>query len=135
MNLLATPFFGLIWRTPVLRRGAMACVLLALLASAAEIAVALSLVPILASLGVGAGTELSDFVSHIPPAAWLLLFALAAVVRSTTNWLSSVQDEHGTQELVVSLQSRLYGALAAAHWDTVRRLAPSTITSALQTQT
>ncbi len=135
MNLLATPFFGLIWRTPPLRRGAMACVLLALLASAAEIAVALSLVPILASLGVNAGIELSDFVSRIPPAAWLLLFALAAVVRSATNWLSSVQDERGTQELVVSLQSRLYGALAAAHWDTVRRLAPSTITSALQTQT
>jgi len=46
-----------------------------------------------------------------------------------------MQDERGSQELVVSLQSRLYRALAAAHWDTVRRLAPPTITSALQTQT
>ena len=135
MKPLALPFLELIWRTPTLRRGAIICVVLALFASAAEIAVALSLVPILASLGVGAGIELSDFISRIPPAAWLILFALAAIVRSTANWLSSVQDERGTQELVVSLQSRLYGALAAAHWDTVRRLAPSTITSALQTQT
>ena len=135
MKPLALPFLALIWRTPTLRRGAITCVVLALFASAAEIAVALSLVPILASLGVGAGIELSDFISRIPPAAWLILFALAAIVRSTANWLSSVQDERRTQELVVSLQSRLYGALAAAHWDTVRRLAPSTITSALQTQT
>jgi len=64
-----------------------------------------------------------------------MLFALAAIVRSWVNWLSSMQDERSTQELVVSLQSRLYRALGAAHWDTVRRLAPPTITSALQTQT
>jgi ABC-type siderophore export system fused ATPase/permease subunit len=56
-----------------------------------------SLVPILASFGVEAGSELTNFV--------------------------------------VSLQSRIYRALAAAHWDAVRRLAPPTITSALQTQT
>jgi len=132
---LASPFLALIWRTPTLRRGAIICVALALVASVAEIAVALSLVPILASLGVGAGIELSDFVSNIPPAGWLMLFALAAIVRSGVNWLSSMQDERSTQKLVVSLQSRLYRALAAAHWDTVRRLAPPTITSALQTQT
>ena len=107
MRTLAAPFLALIWRTPVLRRSAVICVVLALVATAAEIAVALSLVPILASLGVGAGIELSDFVSRIPPAAWLILFALAAIVRSIANWLSSLQDERGTQKLVVSLQSRL----------------------------
>jgi ATP-binding cassette subfamily C protein len=51
------------------------------------------------------------------------------------NWLSSVQDERGTQDLIVSLQSRLYRALASAHWDVVRRLAPPAISSALHTQT
>jgi ATP-binding cassette subfamily C protein len=135
MKPLAGPFLALVWRTPTLRRGSVICVVLALFASTAEIAVALSLVPILASLGMGAGTELSDFISRMPPAAWLMLFALAAGVRSVLNWLSSIQTERSTQELVVSLQSRLYRALAGAHWDTVRRLAPSAITSALQTQT
>jgi ATP-binding cassette subfamily C protein len=48
--------------------------------------------------------------------------------------MSSVQEERSTQALVVSLQSRLYRALADAHWDAVRRLAPPRITSALQTQ-
>ena len=132
---LARPFLALIWRTPTLRRGAVISIVLALVASAAEIAVALSLVPILASLGVSAGSEITDFVDRIPPAAWLVLFALAAVLRSVVNWLSSVREERSTQELVVLLQSRLYRALAGAHWDTVRRLAPPTITSALQTQT
>lgn len=135
MKTLATPFLALIWRTPSLRRGAVICITLALVASAAEIAVALSLVPILASLGVDAGSKLTDFVDHIPPAGWLVLFALAAGLRSVVNWQSAVQEERGTQELVVSLQSRIYRALAAAHWDAVRRLAPPTITSALQTQT
>jgi ATP-binding cassette subfamily C protein len=135
MKLLAGSFLRLIWRTPALRRVAVICVALALIAAAAEIAVALSLVPILASLGVGAGTELADFVSNVPPAAWLALFALAAVFRSAANRLSSIQEERGSQELVISLQTRLYRALAAAHWDTVRRLIPPTITSALQAQT
>jgi ATP-binding cassette subfamily C protein len=135
MNLLASPFLKLIWRTPALRRVAVICVALALIAAAAEIAVALSLVPILASLGVGAGTELADFVSNLPPTAWLALFALAAVFRSAASRSSAIQEERGTQELVISLQTRLYRALAAAHWDTVRRLIPPTITSALQTQT
>jgi len=134
MNLLATPFLALIRRTATLRRGAVICVILALAASTAEIAVALSLVPILASLGVEAGTKLTDFVNRIPPAGWLVLFAIAAGLRSVVNWQSSVQEERGTQELVVSLQSRISRALAAAHWDAVRRLAPPTITSALQTQ-
>jgi ATP-binding cassette subfamily C protein len=97
--------------------------------------VALSLVPILASMGIDAGDKATDFVSLVPPAGWLILFAVAAGVRSILNWLSSIQEQRGTQELVVSLQSRLYRALAAAHWDTVRRLVPPTITSALQTQT
>jgi len=135
MKLLASPFLSLIWRTPALRRGTIICVALALIAATAEIAVALSLVPILASLGVGAGTELSNFVSSVPPAAWLVLFALAAVFRSAANRLSSIQEDRGTQELVISLQTRLYRALVAAHWDTVRRLIPPTITSALQTKT
>ena len=135
MNLLASPFLKLIWRTHALRRVAIICVALALIAAAAEIAVALSLVPILASLGVGAGTELADFVSNVPPATWLALFALAALFRSAASRLSAIQEERGTQELVISLQTRLYRALAAAHWDTVRRLIPPTITSALQTQT
>jgi ATP-binding cassette subfamily C protein len=134
LKLLAAPYLALIWRTPELRRGAIACVALALVAAAAEIAVTLALVPILASLGVDAGSRLADFVGRIPPWAWLVLFALAAALRSLVNWLSSVQTERSTQALVVSLQSRLYRALAGAHWDTVRRLAPPSITSALQTQ-
>jgi ABC-type multidrug transport system fused ATPase/permease subunit len=135
MKFLATPFLNLVWCAPSLRRDAIICIVLALIAAAAEIAVALSLLPILASLGVEAGGELTEFVNRIPPAGWLMLFAIAAGLRSVVNWLSSVQEERGTQELVVSLQSRIYRALAAAHWDVVRRLAPPTITSALQTQT
>ena len=135
MKLLAGPFLALIWRTPTLRRGGVICVVLALVTSVAEITVALSLVPILASLGVATGSELGDFVSSMPPAAWLVLFVLAAGLRSVVNWLSSVQSERSTQEMVVWLQSRLYRALATAHWDAVRRLSPPTITNALQTQT
>jgi ATP-binding cassette subfamily C protein len=86
-------------------------------------------------MGVDAGDKIADFVSLVPPIGWLVIFAIAAAVRSILNWLSSIQTERSTQELVVSLQSRLYRALAGAHWDTVRRLAPSSITSALQTQT
>jgi hypothetical protein len=108
MNTLASPFLDLIWRTSALRRGAIVCIALALIASAAEIAVALSLVPILASLGVEAGGELTKFVDRVPPAGWLVLFAIAAGLRSVVTWQSSVQEERGTQELVVSLQSRIY---------------------------
>ena len=135
MRFLAQPYLELIWRSPSLRRGALICVALASVSAAAEIAVAMSLVPILTSLGVAAGTDLSGFVGSIPAGVWLVLFALAAALRSLSNWLSTVQDERSTQELVISLQSRLYRALAGAHWDAVRRLAPPTITSALQTQT
>jgi hypothetical protein len=53
-----------------------------------------------------------------------VLFALAAVFRFAASRLSAIQEERGTQELVISLQTRLYRALAAAHWDTVRRPAP-----------
>ena len=134
MKFLASPFLELIWSKPVLRRGAMICVALALISSAAEIAVAVSLVPILASLGVDAGGDLSGVVSSMPPAAWLGIFALLAAIRSLVNWLSSVQGQLGTQEMVVSLQSRLYRALAIAHWDAVRRISPPSLTSALQTQ-
>jgi ATP-binding cassette subfamily C protein len=133
--MLAGPFLNLIWHIPTLRRGTVVCVALSLVASAGEIAVALSLVPILTSLGVSAGSELAEFVNRVPPAVWLMIFALAAALRSLVNWMSSVQEERSTQELVVSLQSRLYRALAKAHWDAVRRLAPPRITSALQTQT
>ena len=135
MKLLASPLIALIWRTSSLRRGAAICVALALAAAAAEIAVALSLVPILASLGVDAGSTLPGFVDWVPPLAWLVFFAAAAGLRSAANWLSYVQDERSSQEMVVSMQSRLYRALATAHWDAVRRLSPPTITSALQTQT
>jgi ATP-binding cassette subfamily C protein len=85
-------------------------------------------------LGIDAGDELASFVSRIPPAGWLALFVLAAILRSAISWLSSIQQQRGTQELVLSLQSRLYRALAGAHWDAVRRVSPSSLTSALQTQ-
>mgnify|MGYP001818883325 CR=1 FL=1 len=135
MKLLAAPFLRLVWRTAELRRGAISCVALSLIASATEIFVAMSLVPILASLGVGAGGELGGFVGRFPPATWLFLFVVAAGVRSTVNWWSSMLSQRNTQALVVSLQSRLYRALAGAHWDAVRRVSPPTITNALQTQT
>ncbi len=134
MKSLASPFLETIWRTPALRRSAIACVALALLASAAEIAVALSLLPILASLGVDAGMDLKDFVSRIPPMGWLVLFTVAAGLRSLSNWLSVVRQQRATQAMVLSLQTRLYRALATAHWDAVRHLSPPTITSALQSQ-
>jgi ATP-binding cassette subfamily C protein len=86
-------------------------------------------------MGIDAGDKIAGFVSFMPPAGWLIIFAIAAGVRSVLNWLSSIQTERSTQELVVSLQSRLYRALSGAHWDTVRRLSPSKVTSALQTQT
>jgi ATP-binding cassette subfamily C protein len=63
-----------------------------------------------------------------------VLFAGAAVVRSTVNWLSSVQQNRGFHELSVKLQARLYRALAGAHWDAVRRVSPPALTNALQTQ-
>jgi ATP-binding cassette subfamily C protein len=134
MKPLAGPFLELVWRTPALRKGAVFCIVLALISSAAEIAVALSLIPILTSLGIDAGDELGSFVARVPPAGWLALFAIAAILRSAINWLSSIQQQRGTQELVLSLQSRLYRALAGAHWDAVRRVSPSSLTSALQTQ-
>ena len=134
MTFLAGPFLKVVWSNPVLRRGAVTCVALALILSAAEVAVAISLVPILASLGVDAGTELSDYVNKLPPSGWLALFVLAAAARSLFSWLSSVHSEKNTQELVISLQSRLYRALSNAHWDAVRHLSPPTITNALQTQ-
>jgi ATP-binding cassette subfamily C protein len=108
--------------------------MLALLASAAEVAVVLSMVPILASIGVEAGSTMGKIVDEIPPAMWLVLFAFAAASRSALNWLASVNQERGTQLLVSSLQSRLYRALVRAHWDSVRRLTPPAVTSALQTQ-
>jgi len=135
MKSLAAPFLASVWRTPALRRGVVVCVALALLASAAEIAVALSLLPILVSLGVDAGGELEGFVSRIPPAGWLVLFTIAAGLRSLSGWLSAIQEQKATQDLVLSLQTRLYRALAGAHWDAVRHLAPPNITSALQSQT
>jgi len=134
VKLPISPFLRIIWQTPALRRAATICIALALIASAAEIAVALSLVPILASLGVAAGSELSDFVSRIPPVAWLILFVLAAIVRSAVNWLSSIQDERSTQELAILLQTRLYRALAGAHWDAVRKISPPNLTNALHSQ-
>ncbi len=57
MKTLANPFLALIWRTPALRRGLVTCIVLALASSVAEIAVAISLVPILASLGVATANE------------------------------------------------------------------------------
>jgi ATP-binding cassette subfamily C protein len=134
MTLLASPFLSMVSRTPELRRAATVCILLAVVASCAEIAVALSLVPILASLGVNAGEELSNFVNWLPPAGWLVLFALAAVVRSVVNWQSSIQSLRGFNELTVMLQTRLYRALAGARWDAVRRISPPALTNALQTQ-
>lgn len=134
MKLLARPYLDLIRRTPVLRRGAVICIVLALVISSAEIAIALSLVPILASLGVDAGAKLSSYVNMIPPVGWLGIFVLAAAARSLASWQSSVRSERYTQELVITLQSRLYRALSNAHWDAVRHLSPPTITNALQTQ-
>ena len=53
MKTLADPFVVLIWRTPTLRRGAITCVALALVASVAEIAVAISLIVRLQTNGTG----------------------------------------------------------------------------------
>ena len=57
MTYLAGPFLELIWREPVLRRGAMLCVALAQISACAEFAVdvAVSPGPLPASLGVDAG--------------------------------------------------------------------------------
>ncbi len=135
MTPLAGPLMRLISRSPGLRRSAVICVVLALITAATEIAVALTLLPVLASLGVTAGSELSGLVDRVPNWAWLVLFGIAAALRSLANWQFAVREQQGAQQLVVTLQSRLYRALASAHWDAVRRLAPPTITSALQTQT
>ena len=134
MKFLADPLLSLVARTGLLRRGASACVLLAIIAAGAEIGVALSLVPVLTSVGVGAGGNIEDLVLQIHAIAWLFVFTLAASLRSLANWLFAVQTERGSQNLLVALQARLYRALAAAHWDTVRRISPPVITSALQTQ-
>ena len=104
-------------------------------AAAGEIAVALSLVPILVSLGVDSGEKLPQPIGDIHPLVLLGFFILAASLRSAGNWLSSVETERNAQEFIVLLQSRLYRSLAGSHWDTIRRIAPPHITSALQTQT
>jgi ATP-binding cassette subfamily C protein len=134
VKLTISPFLHLVSRTPTLRRATTICVALTLVASAAEITVALALLPILASLNVDAGEELSSFVKRLSPFGWLVLFALAAVSRSVVNWQASIQEDRGHHELSVSLQSRLYRALAGAHWDAVRRISPPALTNALQTQ-
>lgn len=133
--MLAGPFLGAVWHEPVLRRGTVVCVALALVAAAAEIVVALTLLPVLASVGVDAGDNLNVFIERYSPQGWLILFVAAAGVRSLCGWLSSVQQERTTQDIVVMLQTRLYHALAGAHWDAVRHLAPPRITAALQSQT
>ena len=134
MTFLANPFLKVVWSNPVLRRGAVICVALALILSATEVAVAISLIPVLVSLGVDAGAKFSGYVNKLPPLGWLGIFVLAAAARSLASWQSSVRSERYTQELVVTLQSRLYRALSNAHWDAVRHLSPPTITNALQTQ-
>jgi ATP-binding cassette subfamily C protein len=135
VKVLARPLLRLIWCTPGLRRGAVGCVLLFLIAAAAEIAAALTVLPVLQSVGVNTGTDFATAIGQIRPSVWLALFALVAILRSIANRLAYVQEQRGTQELIVTLQTRLYRALAQAQWDTVRRLAPTRITSALQTQT
>ncbi len=105
-----------------------------ILASATEIAAALALIPILATLGVDAGDELKGALGDVSPAFWLTAFAVLAVARTALNWLTALQEERGTQVLIVSLQSKLYRAVAGAHWDAVRRISPPKLTSALQTQ-
>ena len=135
VNTIIGPVYQVLRQTPALRRAAIICVALALVASAAEIAVALSLLPILASLGVDAGEELSGFVQQLPPFAWLVFFAIAAIVRSVANRQSAIQNERGFHELTVMLQTRIYRALAGAHWDAVRRISPPALTNALQIQT
>jgi ATP-binding cassette subfamily C protein len=116
------------------RRYGLVCIALSVLVSVFEIAVAVSLVPILDSLGIDAGGSVIGLFERIPPPGWLALFALAAAARSTINWQFSLQEELGTQNLIVSLQARLYGALAVAHWDIVRRTSPPEISSALHTK-
>ena len=81
------------------------------------------------------GGQVSSVIDHLQPAVWLGIFATAATLRSIANRVSYVREERGTHGLIIVLQTRLYRALANAHWDTVRRLAPPRITSALQTQT
>jgi ATP-binding cassette subfamily C protein len=133
-GLLANPILRRIWRSSVLRVGTISCVVVALIASAAEIAVAVSLLPIFSSLGVDPGRQLATVIERFPQAAWLMMFAIAAALRMIANWLAAMRTEQIEQTLIVSLQSRLYRALSSAHWDTVRRVSPPTITSALQTQ-
>ena len=131
---LAAPYLTLIWRTPHLRRAAGVCAALAVVATAAEIAVALSLVPILASLGIDAGESPGQLLNRVSPAAWLALFAVAAALRSLINWQAAARTDEACQAVVVTLQARLFRALAGAHWDIVRRLAPPSVASALHTQ-
>ena len=107
---------------------------LTMLASAAEIVVALSLLPILSSLGVDAGSEVDGLLAVFPPLGWLAVFAISAAIRSMLNWLSNVEQEKTSQSIAVQLQSQLYQALANTHWDTVRQISPPQITSALQSQ-
>ena len=134
MNILVDPFVRRVGRTPLLRRGALTCIVLALVSSAGEIAVVLSMVPVLASLGIDAGAKVDGLIGWLPPSAWLAIFAVTAGIRAAANWLAALKEERCSQEMVVWLQSRLYRALSEAHWDTVRRVSPPTITSALQTQ-
>lgn len=135
MNFLARTFVDFIRRTPQLRRGAVVCLALALVASAAEVAVAVCMLPVLSSLGIDAGVEFESWVSGVQPVTWLILFALVAGLRAFVSWQSAVQQVRSSQDVVVALQSRLFRAMANAHWDAVRHLSPPVITSALQNQT
>jgi ABC-type siderophore export system fused ATPase/permease subunit len=134
MDSEARTLANLIARTPSLRRSLVIAAALSMFASAAEITVVVALVPILASIGVDAGNTLDGTIAMFPPTGWLVMFAFLAATRSILNWLTAVRTEHGQQELVIHLQSRLYRAMAAAHWDAVRRISPAQLTSALHTQ-
>lgn len=113
--------------------GVTLCVVLTVAVSLAEVAAALLLVPLLESVGVAGAT---GSAAGRPEAAYgvLALFVLAAAARSTLRWWSTVRTAATVQEVVVTLQARLFGAMAQAAWPVVRQLSPSLLADALNLQ-
>jgi ATP-binding cassette subfamily C protein len=124
---------GSLARYRSLWRGVALCVVLTVAVSLAEVAAALTLVPLLESVGV-AGVIGSDAGRTEAAYGVLALFALAAAARSALRWWSTVRTATTVQEVIVTLQTRLFGAMAKAAWPVVRQLSPPLLADALNLQ-
>ena len=114
MNMLAEPFVRLIWRTPLLKRDAGICIALALISAAAEVAVALALLPVLASLGFDAGAKLSEIEGAVLHFKFTSRFVASSQRQEGEDKSSYDPISKGWRE-----ENRAYSKLAQSEQDLV----------------